>query len=79
MRQQGAVHAIFDQRIHDIAAREPWFRDVLAYGGVKKADDLESVALAIGVDATALEATVKAYNDAAVGCGADLHGRASSA
>lgn len=36
MRQQGTVHAIFDQRILDIAAREPWFRDVLAYGGAKK-------------------------------------------
>ena len=75
MRQDGAVHAIFDQRIHDIAEREPWFKEVLDYGGAKKADDLESVARAIGVDAAALKATVKDYNASAAGRQPELHGR----
>ena len=77
MRQEGAVHAIFDQRIHDIAKREPWFKEVLDYGGVRKADDLGAVARAIGVDVAALTATVQAYNAAAAGGQADLHGRTS--
>lgn len=75
MRQAGAVHAIFDQRIHDIAAREPWFKEVLDYGGAKQAGDLNAVAQAIGVDAATLTATVEAYNAAATGAQADTHGR----
>lgn len=75
MRQDGAVHAIFDQQIHDIAAREPWFKEVLDYGGAKKAEDLDAVARAIGVDSAALKATVEAYNAAAADQQADPHGR----
>ena len=75
MRQDRAVHAIFDQRIHDIAAREPWFKEVLDYGGAKKVDDLDTVARTIGVDAAALKATVQAYNAASAGQQTDPHGR----
>jgi len=77
MHQEGAVHAIFDQKINDIAKREPWFKEVLDYGGVRKADDLGAVARTIGVDVAALTAIVQAYNAAAAGGQADLHGRTS--
>jgi fumarate reductase flavoprotein subunit len=75
MAQQGPVHAIFDQRIHDIARREPWFRELLDYGGARQAADPGALAQAIGVAPAALQATLDDYNAAAQGHRPDPHGR----
>ncbi|WP_144630224.1 FAD-binding protein [Bordetella genomosp. 13] len=73
--QQGPVHALFDQRIHDIAAREPWFKEVLDYGGARHAADVPALARALGVDAAALAETLSVYEAAAAGQRPDPHGR----
>lgn len=73
--QSGVVTAIFDQAIYDIAAKEPWFKEILDYGAAKKADSVEQLAAAIRVDAKWLADTVAGYNDAAGGKIKDPHGR----
>jgi fumarate reductase flavoprotein subunit len=73
--QAGVVTAVFDQKIHDIAAREPWFKEILDYGAAKKAETVEELSAAIGVDASALAGTIAAYNEAAAGNGTDRFGR----
>ncbi|MBO9355476.1 FAD-binding protein [Bordetella petrii] len=75
LRQAGPVYAIFDQRIRDIANREPWFKEVLDYGGAKMATDVATLASSIGVDAGVLARTLDSYADAAVGKHADSHSR----
>ena len=67
--------AIFDQRIIDIAAREPWFKEVLDYGGAKCASDIPHLAAAGGLDYGQLEATLGTYNRAAKGEILDPFGR----
>lgn len=73
--QSGVVTAIFDQTIYDIAAKEPWFKEILDYGAAKKADTVEELAAAIGVDAQRLAATIATYNEAAAGKTSDPFGR----
>jgi fumarate reductase flavoprotein subunit len=67
--------AIFDQTIIDIAAREPWFKEVLDYGGAKRAADLGQLAAASGLSQAALEATLATYHRAAKGEIPDPWGR----
>jgi fumarate reductase flavoprotein subunit len=67
--------AIFDQTIMDIAAREPWFKEVLDYGGAKRASDIGELASARGLSHERLEATLVAYNRAAKGEISDPFGR----
>lgn len=74
-QQAGSVFAIFDQRIRDIAALEPWFKEILDYGAAKRADTIEEIAIAIGAQPSTLAATVAAYNRAATGDAPDVHGR----
>ncbi len=73
--QKGPVTGIFDQRIYDIAAKEPWFKEILDYGAAKKADSVAELAAAIGVDAGRLQKTFDTYNAAAAGRIKDPHGR----
>lgn len=68
--QSGKVHAIFDQRIRDIAAKEPWFKEILDMGGAKKAIDVPDLASKLAVDPAALQKTLSAY-----GQGSDEFGR----
>jgi len=75
MRQQPPIHAIFDQRIRDIAAREPWFKELLDYGGAKRADSIAALAVEINVEPARLDATIADYNHAAAGKMRDRHGR----
>jgi fumarate reductase flavoprotein subunit len=75
LSQQGPVHAIFDQRIYDIASREPWFKEVLDYGGARHAADVPALAQALGVDAAALAETLSTYEAAAAGRQPDPYGR----
>lgn len=73
--QPGVVTAIFDQAIYDVAAKEPWFKEILDYGAAKKAGSVEDLASAIGVDTKRLADTIATYNDAASGKAKDPHGR----
>jgi fumarate reductase flavoprotein subunit len=75
LEQDGPVHAIFDETIRDIAAREPWFNEILDYGGAKRAESVTEIAAAIGVEPGPLEETMAAYNAAAAGQAMDAFGR----
>lgn len=75
LQQKGLVHAVFDQRMLEVACREPWFKEIIDYGGARRADTVESLASLIGVDALALKETIASYNAAARGDVVDPHGR----
>jgi len=67
--------AIFDQRIFDVAALEEEFVELARYGGFKSGATIEAAAQAAGLPAGIVADEVAAYNRAAVGSGADRHGR----
>jgi len=69
------ITAIFDQSVIDIAAREPWFKEVLDYGGAKRASDIKQLGSATGIDYRQLAATLSSYNRAAKGEIQDPFGR----
>lgn len=71
----GPTIAILDQRIHDIAALEPWFEEVLDLGGARRADTVEDLAKATGLPLETLRRTLDDYARAASGEIADRHGR----
>jgi fumarate reductase flavoprotein subunit len=71
----GRVTAIFDQKIRDIAAKEPWFKEILDYGGARKAETVAELAAAIDVEPGRLAGTISAYNSSAKGQERDRHGR----
>ncbi|MYZ46560.1 FAD-dependent oxidoreductase [Propylenella binzhouense] len=73
--QKGPVTAIFDQAIYEIAAREPWFKEILDYGAVKPAGSVRELAVALEVDERRLGAAFETYNRAASGEIADPFGR----
>lgn len=75
LQQQGPIHAIFDQRIRDIAGLEPWFKEVLDYGGARIVPDIPTLAAEIGLDADVLARTMQNYAEAASGKCEDPHGR----
>jgi fumarate reductase flavoprotein subunit len=75
MAASAPVHAIFDDRIRAIADKEEEFHEMVAMGGVRRADTPEALAALIGVDPTRLAATVAAYNRAAAGGHEDPHRR----
>ena len=75
LAQDGFTYAIFDQRIHDIAAMEPWFKEVLDYGGAKQAADVAELASKLSVDPKILESTLTDYARAASGQATDPFGR----
>lgn len=75
LAQEGPVHAVFDGPIRDIAAREPWFREILDYGAAHYAADVSALAAALRVDETTLAATLGDYEAAAAGRRADAFGR----
>ena len=75
LAQAGPTYAVFDQRIRDVSAQEPWFKELLDYGGAKRAEDAAALARALGVDPAALADTLERYGAAARGERADEHGR----
>ncbi|HMK79980.1 MAG TPA: FAD-binding protein [Xanthobacteraceae bacterium] len=75
MAQGGACFAIFDQRIFDMTAAEEEFVELAQYGGVRKADTVESLAALHRLDADAVGATLADYNKAARGVAPDRFGR----
>jgi fumarate reductase flavoprotein subunit len=74
-RQSGPTVAIMDQRMLDIAAREPWFQEILQYGGAKRAASVEELASQTGLDRERLRATLDEYKRAANGEMKDPFGR----
>jgi fumarate reductase flavoprotein subunit len=75
MAQGGPCFAIFDQKIFDIAAAEEEFLELANYGGVKKADTPEALAVLHRLDAAAVAAALADYNKAARGAQVDVFGR----
>ena len=74
--EQGAfAYAIFDQNIFDVAALEEEFMELVSYGGVKKADDVKTLAGFFELDAHTLEKTLADYNKAAAAAQPDSFGR----
>ena len=69
--------AIFDQRIFEIAMAEEEFAELWEHKGLKKADTVEDVANAQGIDGKAAAKAVEAYNAAASQGGTDAHSRTS--
>jgi fumarate reductase flavoprotein subunit len=74
--QGDPVYVIFDQPIHDIAAKEPWFKEALDLGCAKKADTFEQMAQAMKIPASTIAKTIDDYNAAAAGRKKDAFGRA---
>jgi fumarate reductase flavoprotein subunit len=75
LEQGQFAFAIFDQKIFDIAAQEEEFMELVRYGGVKKADDVQTLASMFELDGAELAQQVAAFNDAARGRLKDAHGR----
>ncbi|MHA1568241.1 MAG: FAD-dependent oxidoreductase [Alphaproteobacteria bacterium] len=74
---QGAVaYAVYDQRIHEIAAQEEEYAEMAGMGAVRWAETPGALAEAGGVDPVGLAETLDAYNAAAQGALADPFGRA---
>jgi fumarate reductase flavoprotein subunit len=74
-REAVPIWAIFDQRILEIAAREPWFKEILDLGGAKRAHSVEELARQTALDVAQLRATIDTYNHAASGSARDPFGR----
>lgn len=75
LEQNQPVYAIFDQRIRDIATKEPWFKEILDYGGAKSAASPEDLARETGLNPASVRETIEVYNRAAQGLEPDPHGR----
>ncbi len=75
MAQGELAWAVYDRRIHDVAAEEEEFAEMAAMGAVRWADTPCALAEAAGVDPAGLEDAVQAYNAAACGEGSDPFGR----
>lgn len=75
LEQGEFAYAVFDQKIFDVAALEEEFMELVQYGGVKKANDLTSLAALFELDPVAVEAEIALSNEAASGKGTDRFGR----
>lgn len=76
MGQGEFAWAVYDRRIHDVAAHEEEYAEMAAMGGVRWGDTAEAAAAAVGIDPGNLAASLAAYNAAARGERADDFGRA---
>jgi len=75
MAQGEFAWAVYDKRIHDVAALEEEYAEMAEMGAVRWADDPRALAEAAGLDPAGLVDTVAAYNAAARGAAADAFGR----
>lgn len=66
---------VYDARIKAIAMKEEEYAELVEMGGAREFDTLDQLAVAIGVDAAALTATIEDYAAAARGDVPDRHGR----
>ncbi|MDM0070632.1 FAD-dependent oxidoreductase [Variovorax sp. J31P207] len=75
LAQDTNVYAVFDERIMTLASKEDEFRELVEYGGLKKADSAAELAACFQLPADALQATLLAFNAAAAGQAPDAQGR----
>jgi len=75
MAQGEFAYAVYDHRIHTVAAHEEEYAEMAAMGGVRWADTPAALASAVGIDPSGLAETVAAYNAAAAGETQDAFGR----
>jgi fumarate reductase flavoprotein subunit len=75
MGQGEVAYAVYDRRIHDIAAQEEEYAEMARMGAVRWADTPSALAEAGGVNPGGLVETVETYNAAAGGEIADPFGR----
>ncbi|MDB6002188.1 MAG: fumarate reductase/succinate dehydrogenase flavoprotein domain protein [Rhizobacter sp.] len=75
LAESGAVYAVFDERIKDLASKEDEFRELVEYGGLKQADSVAALAATFKLPADAFSATLAAFNAAATGDAKDTQGR----
>ncbi|MSP66516.1 MAG: FAD-binding protein [Alphaproteobacteria bacterium] len=75
LRQGAFAFALFDQRICEVAAREEEFAEMLAMGGVRRAETVARAAALFDLPAAPLATTVAAYDRAAAGAAPDAFGR----
>jgi len=75
MGQGAFAYAVYDTRIHQIAAEEEEYAEMAEMGAVKWADTPAELGPLLGVDGVALAETVATYNAAARGETADPFGR----
>jgi fumarate reductase flavoprotein subunit len=75
MGQGDLAYAIYDRRIHDIAAQEEEYAEMAQMGAAHWAETPRALAEAGGVDPAGLAVTLEAYNAAALGQTADTLGR----
>jgi fumarate reductase flavoprotein subunit len=77
--QQTEVFAIFDDRIKAIADKEDEFRELVNLGGIKPANNIETLASHFKLPLETLTHTLNAYNQAAQGQASDAFGRSKFA
>jgi fumarate reductase flavoprotein subunit len=75
MAQGKFAHAVYDRRIHQIAALEEEYAEMAQMGAVRWADTARDLAVAGGVDPAGLADAIDAYNAAARGESEDPFGR----
>lgn len=75
MAQGKFAHAVYDRRIHQIAALEEEYAEMAQMGAVRWADTALDLAVAGGVDPAGLADAIDAYNAAARGESKDPFGR----
>ena len=75
MAQGDFAYAVYDRRIHEVAALEEEYAEMAGMGAVKWAETPADLARAGGVDPDGLSETMAAYNAAAAGDRADAFGR----
>jgi len=75
LAQDTNVYAVFDERIMTLASKEDEFRELVEYGGLKKADNVAELAAFFKLPADTLGATLQAFNAAAGGQAEDSLGR----
>jgi fumarate reductase flavoprotein subunit len=79
MAQGAFAYAVYDRRIHEIAALEEEYAEMAGMGAVRWAETPGALAEAGGVDPVGLAEAVETYNAAARGAVADPFGRESFA
>jgi fumarate reductase flavoprotein subunit len=79
MAQGAFAWAVYDRRIHEVAALEEEYAEMAAMGAVRWAESPCALAEAAGIDPAGLDAAVAGYNAAARGEGSDEFRRGSFA
>ncbi len=75
MAQGEFAWAVYDRRIHEVAALEEEYAEMAQMGAVRWAEDPRALAQTAGIDPAGLTAAVADYNAAARGDAADPYGR----